>query len=128
VEGMLNKSEGSYISAMRDAQSEETFARAVSSFYYACFQSVVAFMLLRGETVSKHRFVRSFVNQELVLKKLLSNELGKFYNELMDCRSDADYSPTVVFSRAQVDALAGSAEKFIRTMRAIIEREQGSIR
>lgn len=89
---MLLKSEGSFVSAQSDSAREKTLSRAISSYYYACFQCTVALMLLRGVPVSKHTFVRSFVNKELILKGLLPGELGKFYNDLMDSRSDADYS------------------------------------
>jgi uncharacterized protein (UPF0332 family) len=116
---MLKKSEGSLRSAKTDIENQ-IYDRAVSSLYYSAFQTVTAFMLHKEIRSKSHTQVRSFVNNELIRPGLISIELGKMYNKLMDMRSDADYSDTVTFSSHQVEGLFEKVKEFNQSIRKLM--------
>jgi uncharacterized protein (UPF0332 family) len=78
-------------------------------------------MLHIGKSSSKHTYVRSFLNKELTLTGKVPIELSKMYNELMDMRSDADYSPSVVFTSEEVSELLLPVLRFIEAMESLIK-------
>ena len=116
---MLKKSEGSFQSAKTDVDND-IYDRAVSSLYYSAFQSVTAYMLHRGIRSKSHTQVRSFVNNELIRPGLISIELGKMYNKLMDMRSDADYSDTVSFTKEQTADVLEQVQMFNKSIVSLI--------
>lgn len=116
---MLSKSEGSYSSALTDI-SNGIYDRAVSSLYYSAFQIVTALMLQSGVVSKSHTQTRSYVNRNLVQTGLISVELGKMYNRLMDFRADADYSDTVHFTEIQVKSLQNEVQEFNKKIRSLI--------
>jgi uncharacterized protein (UPF0332 family) len=80
-------------------------------------------MILRGLTETKHTHVRGFVNKELVLKGLIEKRLVKFYNKLMEDRSDADYSPSISFDENAVNVLKELTFEFNQGILQLIENE-----
>lgn len=121
---LLVKSKSSYNSAVRDHENGSN-DRAISSLYYSCFQALFAYMLHTGKSSSKHTYVRSFLNKELTLTGKVPVELSKMYNELMDMRSDADYSPTVLFTSEEVSELFEPVQRFNEVMESLI-KDQGN--
>ena len=119
---MLKKAAASFLSAQNDFETE-LYDRAISSLYYSAFQTIVALMLLRGESVSKHTHVRSFVNKELKLPGHIPIELSNMYNVLMGMRADADYNAEIFFTRDEVGHLITQVEEFNRIVRKLIENE-----
>jgi uncharacterized protein (UPF0332 family) len=117
---MLKKAEGSFQSAKNDIENHIN-DRAVSSLYYSAFQTVTAYMLHMEIRSKSHTQVRSFVNNKLIRPKLLSIELGKMYNKLMDMRSDADYSDVVTFTDEQVEGLLEKVKEFNQAVRSLIK-------
>ncbi|HEY0826951.1 MAG TPA: HEPN domain-containing protein [Bacilli bacterium] len=118
---MLEKSERYYRSAIRDLDSS-IYDRGVSTLYYSAFYSITALMILREESSSKHKHTRAFVNKELVSKGVISVELGRMYNKLMDDRQDADYDPLASFSEEYVALLLEQVNKFNSEIRKIINK------
>ncbi|TBL70112.1 HEPN domain-containing protein [Paenibacillus thalictri] len=95
----------------------------VSELYYSAFQTVTALILLRGETISnKHTYVRGWVNKHLGLTGLLSTDLVKMYNRLMDHRAEADYSAEVSFGREEVAGLMEQVKVFNEAILQIISK------
>lgn len=85
VKILLSKSKSNYESAVSDFNAGR-YDTCVSGLYYSCFQAVIALMALKGQSESKHTYVRAFVNKELARTGLLKKELVKFYNKLMEDR------------------------------------------
>lgn len=85
---------------------------------------MTALILARGEKVSnKHTYVRGWVNKNLGAAGLLSVELVKLYNRLMDHRAEADYSATVTFLKEDVAELLNQVRTFNQAIVKIMEQE-----
>ncbi len=80
-------------------------------------------MILQGQSERKHTNVRAFVNRELARKGVLEKRLAKFYNKLMEDRSDADYSPAIVFEEDAVRILMDLTMEFNRALASLIDKE-----
>jgi len=80
-------------------------------------------MILKGQRETKHTHVRAFVNKELAQKGLIENRLVKFYNKLMEDRSDADYSPSITFEKDAVEVLVDLTIEFKDAIIKLIEKE-----
>lgn len=121
VNVLLKKSRNNYESALSDFKAGR-YDTCVSGLYYSCFQSVVALMVSQGLTERKHTNVRAFVNKELARKGLMSIKLVKFYNKLMEDRSDADYSPAVIFEESGVSILKDLTAEFNEAIIKLIDK------
>ena len=122
-ETMLRKARQKYALAELSYQ-KGLYDSCVSELYYSAFQTVTALILLRGDSVSnKHTSVRSWVNKQLGLTGLLSNDLVKVYNRLMDRRADADYSAEVSFGKDDVSGLMEQVKAFNDAVVEIIKKE-----
>jgi uncharacterized protein (UPF0332 family) len=85
------------------------------------YQSVCAYMLSKNEQCfSKHTHVRAYVGRELGLPGLVPMHLVKVYNRLMNMRSDADYNPTVEFTREEVTILVSDIQQFNEVVKNLI--------
>lgn len=122
VKVLLHKSKSNYESAISDFNAGR-YDTCVSGLYYSCFQSVVALMISKGQSERKHTNVRAFVNKELARKGLLEKRLVKFYNKLMEDRSDADYSPAVIFEENAVSILKDLTSEFNQELIKLIDKE-----
>lgn len=122
VKILLKKSKNNYESALSDFNAGR-YDTCVSGLYYSCFQSVIALMISRRQSERKHTHVRAFVNKELARKGLLEKRLVKFYNKLMEDRSDADYSPTKFFEEDAVRILLDLTVEFNTALIDLIEKE-----
>jgi uncharacterized protein (UPF0332 family) len=126
VNVLLKKSKNNYESALSDFNAGR-YDTCVSGLYYSCFQTVVALMILRGQAETKHTHVRAFVNKELARKGLLDTRLVKFYNKLMEDRSDADYSPLIFFEEDAVRILKDLTIEFNQAILQLINKESSEI-
>lgn len=116
---MMKKSSQKFESALDDFEKQR-FDSCISNLYYSAFQAVVALLIIEGKSQSKHTFVRSYVNKELVMKGLVSKELGKAYNSLLDYRSDADYNFEITFEEEDVRYFVDSVKKFNQRIAEIL--------
>ena len=122
VKILIHKSNNNYESARSDFKAGR-YDTCVSGLYYACFQVVVALMILKGQTETKHTHVRAFVNKEIARKGLIEMRLVKFYNKIMEDRSDADYSSTITFEKNTVEVLVELSIEFKEAIIKLIENE-----
>lgn len=95
----------------------------VSEAYYACFQTVVALMVVRGVSEKKHTHVRGFVNKELARPGLIEIRFSRFYNELLDNRELADYNQSVEFGREECIGLKEHTSEFMQQIINLINKE-----
>ena len=89
--------------------------------YYACFYAVSAIMARDGESSSKHRGVRSFLNQRYISTGRLEPDFGKFYNALFDMRLDGDYEDFFAFDDEKVRPLIDEAQRFVARVAEILQ-------
>ena len=95
---------------------------AVNRLYYACFYTVSALVLTEGKGSSKHTGVRALFNRDWVRTGRVSDELGRFYNSLLDRREDADYEDLASFEAGQVRAWLEQATAFVAEITKLTEQ------
>jgi len=64
---------------------------SASRAYYAAFHGVTAVLAGRGMEFTKHTAVRAALHRDLIQAGLLSADLGRDYDFLLDLRETADY-------------------------------------
>ncbi len=121
---MMAKSHASLASARADLDAKRSVDRAVSSLYFAAFQSVVALLMIREVKSSTHRFVRQYVNKVLVLEEKFPVQLARMYNKLMEIRDEADYSPEESCTIQEAEQFYAKVSEFIEAISARIESEK----
>lgn len=94
---------------------------AVSRIYYAVFYEVVALLLTKNLTSSKHTGIRSLFNKEFVKTGIISKVNGEFYNNIFGFRQRSDYEDFVEFDIDKVKNWLKSAKEFIDSTEIIIE-------
>lgn len=99
--------------------NEKLFA-AVNRIYYSIFYEVMALLLTKGLSSSKHTGIRSYFNREFVKPAIIKKEFGRFYNKIFEFRQRGDYEDFVEFSKAEVKQWLDRAEKFIVEIDRII--------
>ncbi len=94
---------------------------AVNRIYYAVFYEVIALLLTKGLSSSKHSGVRSLFNKEFVKPGIITEEHGDFYNRIFGFRQRADYEDFVEFDHEKVKSWLENAKKFINSVEKTIK-------
>lgn len=96
---------------------------AVNRIYYAMFYEVVALLLTKDLSSTKHSGVRALFNEHFVKTEKVDTELGRFYSRMFDFRQKSDYGDFVVFEEEKVKEWLSKAEQFIERLERIIEKD-----
>jgi uncharacterized protein (UPF0332 family) len=95
---------------------------AVNRLYYSVFYQVVALLLTKDLSSSKHSGIRSLFNKEFVKTGIISETLGAFYNKIFEFRQRGDYEEFVEFEEEEVKIWFNQAKEFIEIVDQIIEK------
>ena len=102
----------------------------VNRIYYAIFYEVIALLLSKELSSSKHSGVRALFNREFVKTGIIDEEFGDFYNRMFEFRQKGDYGDFVKFEKEKVQVWLKRAEDFINAVdeiiAKIIEEERGN--
>ncbi|MBM3708322.1 MAG: HEPN domain-containing protein [Actinobacteria bacterium] len=93
---------------------------AVNRIYYAIFYEVLALLLTKELSSSKHSGVRSLFNKEFIKTGIISEQHGEFYNRIFGFRQRADYEDFVEFDYEKVKSWFESAKVFIDSVEKVI--------
>jgi len=93
---------------------------AVNRTYYAVFYEVIALLLSKGLSSSKHSGVRSLFNKEYIKTGIIAEEHGDFYNRVFGFRQRADYEDFVEFENQKVKSWLKSAKEFIDAVEKVM--------
>ena len=104
------------------------FFATVNRIYYSIFYEVLALLLTKDLSSSKHSGVRSLFNKEFIKKGLIPEELGEFYNKMFEFRQRGDYEDFVEFKEDQVKHWLKQAENFIDAVDKTIEKIIGGMK
>lgn len=88
----------------------------VNRIYYAMFYSVIALLLSKNFSSSKHGGVKALFSKEFVNKELVDRDLGRFYSEMFERRQKGDYRDFVEFKREDVEGWLKKAKNFIEAI------------
>lgn len=94
----------------------------VNRIYYAIFYEVLALLLTKDLSSSKHSGLRALFNREFVKSKIVKAEYADFYNRMFDFRQKGDYGDFVEFEKEKVGEWLSKAEDFITDIDKIIEQ------
>ncbi|MBC8386988.1 MAG: HEPN domain-containing protein [Actinobacteria bacterium] len=95
---------------------------AVNRIYYVIFYEVLALLLTKGLSSSKHSGVRSLFNKEFVKSGIISEEHGDFYNKISGFRQRGDYEDFVEFNIEEVKRWFDKAKDFINSVEQVIQK------
>lgn len=112
-------------STLEDAQimfDKVSLFTTVNRIYYAIFYEVIALLLTKGLSSSKHSGVRSLFNREFVKSGIVNEEYADFYNKMFDFRLKGDYGDFVEFEKEKVQEWLKKAEDFIMNVDKIMEK------
>ena len=102
-------------------KNKKLFA-TVNRIYYAIFYEVLALLLMKGLSSSKHSGVRSLFNREFMKSGIISEEHGDFYNRMFGFRQRGDYEDFVEFDGEEVKRWLDRAKDFINSVEQVIEK------
>jgi uncharacterized protein len=115
----VSKAEES-LAAAHDEMKAGRLSIAVNRIYYACFYIVSAILLQENQKFKKHSGVRAAFQKNLVKMGKISQELGKFYDELFEARQRGDYLDFVYFDLSLVEDWLTKAQEFVQEIRKLI--------
>jgi len=95
---------------------------AVNRMYYAIFYEVLALLLTKELSSSKHSGVRSLFNKEFIKSGVISEKYGDFYNRMFGFRQRGDYEDFVEFDYKEVKRWLSEAKDFINSVEQVIEK------
>ena len=95
---------------------------AVSRIYYAIFYEVLALLLTKGLSSSKHSGARSLFNKEFVKSGIISEGHGNFYNRMFRFKQRGDYEDFVEFDYHEVKRWLGEAKDFINSVEGAVKK------
>jgi len=93
---------------------------AVNRIYYACFYAVSGVLMAENLRFKKHSGVRASFHQHLVKTEKVSQDLGKFYDELFEARQRGDYFEMVFFDHVQVENWLAQAKEFVQRISRLV--------
>ncbi len=85
----------------------------VNRIYYSLFYSVIALLLLKNLSSSKHAGVKGLFNKEFIKTGIIPVVYGEFYNKMFEFRQRGDYEDFVEFKKEMVEQWLNMAEKFV---------------
>ena len=94
---------------------------AASRAYYAAFHGVTAVLACRGLSFTKHTAVRAALHRDLIQAGLLSAELGRDYDYLLDLRETADYGGVAEASRASAAKAIAKASAILAALEPLVQ-------
>jgi uncharacterized protein (UPF0332 family) len=99
------------------------FYGGANRIYYACFYSVVALILTKNLSSSKHSGVLGLFNKNFVKTGKIPKEMGKFYSLMFDNRLESDYGELIEIEPDQIKQDLITAAEFIDLITALISNK-----
>ncbi|HOM11470.1 MAG TPA: HEPN domain-containing protein [Spirochaetota bacterium] len=85
----------------------------VNRIYYSLFYAVIALLLVKNLSSSKHSGVKGLFNREFIKSGIVPIKYGEFYNKMFDFRQRGDYGDFVEFKKEIVKEWLIMAEEFV---------------
>jgi uncharacterized protein (UPF0332 family) len=86
---------------------------AANRIYYACFYAVVALLLTKNLSSSKHSGVIALFNKHFVKTEDIPKDFGRFYSRMFDNRLESDYGEIIDIEADEIRQDLATAQEFI---------------
>lgn len=87
---------------------------AMNRMYYACFSAASALLVfIRVDGVKTHEGVRHLFCKNFIAEKIFDKKWSKFYSDMSECRSAADYEDFVYYTEEDCNEMFPQAKEFI---------------
>ncbi len=86
---------------------------AANRIYYACFYAVVALLLTKNLSSSKHSGIIALFNKHFVKTEDIPRDFGRFYSRMFDSRLESDYGELIDMETDQIRQDLITAQTFI---------------
>lgn len=96
---------------------------AANRIYYACFYAVVALILTKNLSSSKHSGVIGLFNKNFVKTGDIPKEMGKFYSRMFDNRLESDYGELIEIDPDGIKQDLAAAAEFIDLITVMISNK-----
>ena len=104
--------------------SSRLWYAAANRMYYTCYYMTSALLIKYELSASTHSGVIRLLGMHFVTKGLISKDLGHFYGQLFELRQRGDYDDYIQITSADVLPLVEKVEEYMKTIEALIHREQ----
>jgi len=91
----------------------EHFYGTANRIYYACFYAVVALLLTKNLSSSKHSGIIGLFNKNFIKTGSIPKNMGKFYSRLFDSRLESDYGELMEIDPNELRQDLATAADFI---------------
>jgi len=96
---------------------------AANRIYYACFYAVVALLLTKNLSSSKHGGVIGLFNRHFVKNGGIPEDMGKFYSRMFDSRLESDYGELMEIEPDEIRQDLAAARQFINLIGKMIPKK-----
>jgi len=120
----INKSWETY-NASKILIETKFYSSALNRIYYACFYMVVALLLTKDLSSSKHSGVKSLFNKHFVNQGFIDKKWGSFYSDIFQNRQEADYEDLNIVSHDFVVLNLNKANDFLNDLESFINQKSG---
>lgn len=93
---------------------------AANRIYYACFYAVVALLLTKNLSSSKHSGIIGLFNKHFVKTEEIPKDFGRFYARMFDGRLESDYGELIDIETDEIRQDLITARTFIDRISAKI--------
>ncbi|MBM3705781.1 MAG: HEPN domain-containing protein [Actinobacteria bacterium] len=94
----------------------------INRAYYAMFYSVLALILFKPYTSSKHSGVLSYFNKKFIKEGILPKYIGSSINKAFELRQDCDYREYAELSYEEVEPFIEKAKIFLQKIKDYLEK------
>ncbi len=120
VENRLKRANETFEEA-KDLIALSRWHGAANRLYYACYYAVTALLIQNEHSSHTHGGVIGLFGKYFVVTNIFSKEDNKLYQKLFELRQDGDYSDWISIEEPDIKPLLEPAEKFIETIKNLIE-------
>jgi uncharacterized protein (UPF0332 family) len=127
----LNSEEKIILSDIRFKKSEEMLADAVKSLkngmymtsvnrsYYAALHAARSLLILKGVDPLSHDGVKTMISLHFIKPKILSQEVMRYFKNLMTLRTDVDYGDFESIEKNEVNGALKQAKRFLKIIDSV---------
>lgn len=104
--------------------TQALFKDAISRLYYYLLHCVKALLLTEGFEPKTHEGALRLFSLHFVKKGVFEPKTGHIFSKLMKLREEADYNPSYVFAKDDIEELRKEAESLSRLVKDYLRKDR----